>query len=139
MATGMCYEKIPETLSISIISQKPNLFLIIQIKSKNPRNIHPSSSSHSLSISLRIHKATTTTTTAKAHVTPLCTPSTGLFSDHVPVSLGARRHFGIAEQGLFNGTSNFHMDTTNLALSVNLLGLVVMCLTYIHISNNFFY
>ena len=54
--------KIPKILSISIISQTPNLLLTAQIKFKNPRNIHPTSSLHSLSILLGIHEATTTTT-----------------------------------------------------------------------------
>ena len=126
-------------MSTSIISQTPNLFLTVQIKSKNPRNIHPTSLLHSLSILLCIHEATATTTIAKTHVTPLCTPGTGLFPGYVPISLGTLRHFGITVQGLFDDTSNFHMDPTNPALSMNLLDLVVMCLTYIHISNNFSY
>ena len=125
-------------LSISIISQTPNHLLTAQIKSKNPRRIHLTSSLHSLSISLRIHEATATTTIAITHVTPLCTPSTGLFPGYVLISLGTQRHFVITVQGLFNDTSNFHMDLTNPALSMNLLALVVMCLTYIHVFNNLF-
>ena len=38
-----------------------------------------------------------------------------------------------------NDNSNFHMDPTNPALSMNLLDFVVMCLTYIHVFNNFSY
>ena len=87
--------KIPKILSTSIISQTWNLFLIVQIKSKNPRNIHPISLLHFLSISLCIHAATASTTIGKTHVPPLCTPGTGLFPSYVPISLGTRRHFGI--------------------------------------------
>ena len=126
-------------LSISIISQTPNLFLTAQIKSQNPRNIHPTSLLHFLLILLCIHEATATTTISKTHVTPLCTPGTGLFPGYVPISLGTQRHFGITVWGLFNDTSNFHMDPTNPALSMNLLDLVVMCLTYIHVFNNVSY
>ena len=125
-------------LSISIISQTPNHLLTAQIKSKNPRNISPTSSLHSLSISLRIHEVTATTTIVITHVTPLCTPCTRLFPGHVPISLGTRRHLRIIVQGLCNDTPNFHMDPTNPALSMNLLDLVVMCLTYIHVFNNSF-
>ena len=132
-----CYEN-TKILSISIISQTPNHFLTAQIKSKNLRNIPPTSSLHSLSISLRIHEVTATTTIAITHVTPLYTPDTGLFAGHVPISLGTLRHFVITVYGLLNDTFNFHMDPTNPALSMNLLDLVVMCLTYIHVFNNSF-
>ena len=74
-----------------------------------------------------------------ANATLLYTLGIRIFPDLVPVGLGAQKHARNMVYKLYNGNLNLQTDPTIPRPFMNISDLMVMCLTYIHISNIFLY